>query len=110
MGDKIFSEELENFWQRLKKEVEEKGEKGKLRYWDFIGSETYEETVQKAFMASFLITYGYATLEIHPLEEEIFIKPYDEITTRDREKQLVSIPLAITTEEWTKWKRGELNE
>jgi hypothetical protein len=109
LGDKIFSRELEKFWQRLKKEVEEKGKEGKIRYWDFIGAETYEETVQKAFMASFLITYDYATLEIHPLEEEIFIKPCKG-TTKNREKQLISIPLAITTEDWTKWKRGELYE
>lgn len=109
LGDKIFSRELEKFWQRLKKEVEEKGKEGKIRYWDFIGAETYEETVQKAFMASFLITYDYATLEIHPLEEEIFIKPCKG-TAKNREKQLISIPLAITTEDWTKWKRGELYE
>lgn len=109
LGDKIFSRELEKFWQRLKKEVEEKGKEGKIRYWDFIGAETYEETVQKAFMASFLITYDYATLEIHPLEEEIFIKPCKG-TIKNREKQLISIPLAITTEDWTKWKRGELYE
>lgn len=109
LGDKIFSRELEKFWQRLKKEVEEKGKEGKIRYWNFIGAETYEETVQKAFMASFLITYGYATLEIHPLEEEIFIKPCEGIS-KNREKQLISIPLAITAEDWTKWKRGELYE
>jgi hypothetical protein len=110
LGEKEFSKELENFWQKLKREVKENGKDGKIRYWDFIGTETYEETVQKAFMTSFLITYGYATLEIHPLEEEIFIKPYEKAFTEIREKQLISIPIAITTEDWIKWKRGELNE
>lgn len=105
-----FSEELENFWQKLKREVEERGEDGKIRYWDFIGAETYEETVQKAFMTSFLVTYGYATLEIHPLEEEIFIKPYEKTLTKIAEKQLVSIPIAVTMEDWMRWKRGELSE
>ena len=37
-------------------------------------ADTYEETVQRAFITSFLVTYGYATLEIDQLEEEIFIK------------------------------------
>jgi len=108
LQDKAFSEELENFWQELNKEVEEKGENGKIRYWDFVGSETYEETVHRAFMTSFLVTYGYATLEIHPLEEEIFIKPYEKPVTKTAKKQLVSIPIAVTAEEWQKWKNGEL--
>jgi hypothetical protein len=77
LRDKAFSEELENFWQELKEQLEEKGSDGKIRYWDFVGAETYEETVHRAFMTSFLVTYGYATLEIRPLEEEIFIKPYE---------------------------------
>ncbi len=108
LGEKAFSEELEDSWLKLKRKVEERGEDGKIRYWDFIGAETYEETVHKAFMISFLVTYGYATLEIYPLEEEIFIKPYEELLTKIGEKQLVSIPIAITAEDWMKWKRGEL--
>lgn len=108
LRDKTFSEELENFWQELKKMVEEKSENGKIRYWDFVGAETYEETVHRAFMTSFLVTYGYATLEIYPLQEENFIKPYEKPVTKIGKKQLVSIPIAITVEDWTKWKRGEL--
>lgn len=110
LGDTVFSEELEKFWHKLKGEVEEKGEDGKIRYWNFIGAETYEETVHKAFMTSFLVTYGYATLEIYPLKEEMFIKPYEKLLTKIGEKQLVSIPIAITAEDWMKWKRGELSE
>jgi hypothetical protein len=108
LRDKAFSEELENFWQELKSQVETKGENGKIPYWDFIGAETYDETVQKAFMTSFLITYGYATLEIHPLEEEMFIKPYEKQMVKAGKKQLVSIPIAVSAEDWMKWKRGEL--
>ena len=108
LRDKAFSEELENFWQELKNKVVEKGENMKIRYWDFVGAETYEETVQRAFMTSFLVTYGYATLEIHPLEEEIFIKPYEKQTAKIGKKQLVSIPIAISAEDWMRWKRGEL--
>jgi len=108
LRDKAFSEELENSWQELKKQVAEKGETGKIHYWDFVGAETYEETVHRAFMTSFLVTYGYATLEIHPLEEEIFIKPYEKPTAKFGKKQLVSIPIAVSAEDWMKWKRGQL--
>lgn len=108
LSDKTFSEELENFWDELKKEVRENGENRRIRYWDFIGAGTYEETVHRAFMTSFLVTYGYATLEIYPLEEEIFIRPYEKQVTEIGKRQLVSIPVAVTAEDWTRWKQGEL--
>ncbi len=107
LRDKAFSEELEDYWQILKKQVEERGENGKVAYWDFVGAETYEETVQKAFMTSFLVTYGYASLEIYQLEEEIFIKPNEKVATKTGKLQLVSIPIAVTVENWQKWKKGE---
>ena len=109
IADKAFSEELENYWQELKEKVKAEGRDGKILYWDFVGAETYEETVQRAFLASFLITYGYATLEIHPLEEEIFIKPFEEPIAKIAAQQLISIPIAVTHENWQKWKRGELD-
>jgi len=109
LGDKFFSEELEGYWQELKEKVKEKGGDGKIFYWDFIGADTYEETVERAFLTSFLITYGYATLEIRPLEEEIFIKPFDKPNTEILTQQSISIPIAVTHENWQKWKRGELD-
>jgi hypothetical protein len=108
-GDKVFSEELKCYWQDLKEKVKEKGREGKMFYWDFIGAETYEETVQRALLTSFLITYGYATLEIYPLEEEIFIKPFEKPLAKIGTQQSISIPIAVTYENWQKWKRGELD-
>jgi len=109
LGDKVFSEELECYWQDLKEKVKEKGREGKMFYWDFIGADTYEETVERAFLVSFLISYGYATLVIRPLEEEVFIKPFEKPTTKIQSQQSVSIPIAVTYENWQKWKRGELD-
>jgi hypothetical protein len=108
LRDTTFSEELEIFWQELKKTVAGKGEKGKIRYWDFIGADTYEETVNRAFLTSFLVTYGYATLEIHPLEEETFLVPYEKPVAKTGMKQLVSVPISVSAADWHKWKRGEL--
>jgi hypothetical protein len=108
LRDKAFSEELETFWQELKSCISAKGENGKIPYWNFIGAETYDETVQRAFMTSFLITYGYASLEIHPLKEEMFIMPKEEPTRNTSGKQLVSIPIAVSAQEWQKWKKGEI--
>jgi len=108
LSDKLFSEELEIFWQELKTAVEMKGKDGKMCYWDFVGADTYEDTVQRAFLTSFLITYGYATLEIYPLEELTFIKSFEKPHTRIRTEQAVSVPIAVTYDDWQKWKRGEL--
>ncbi len=105
--DKAFTQELDRNWQSLKEAVAEKSKEGKIKYWDFIGSETYEETAFRAWMTSFLVTYGYATLEIYTLEEEIFIVPNEEPTLKAASKQLVSVPIAISVEDWQKWKRGE---
>jgi hypothetical protein len=109
LGDKDFSEELDCYWQELKAKVKEQAREGKMFYWDFIGADTYEETVQRAFLASFLITYGYATLEIHPLEEEVFITPFEKPLAKVGTQQSISIPIAVTYENWQKWKRGELD-
>ena len=109
LGDKEFSEELNCYWEELKNCVANKGSDGKIQYWDFIGSETYEETVQRAFLTSFLVTYGYATLEINRLEEQVFIKPFDHPRTELLTRQLTSVPIAVSSVDWQKWKRGELN-
>lgn len=108
LSDKVFSEQLENFWVELKEAVANKGSDGKLRYWDFIGAETYEKTVERAFLTSFLITYGYATLEILPLEEETFIIPFEKPVSKIATQQSISIPIAVSNESWQKWRRGEL--
>jgi hypothetical protein len=109
LSDKVFSEELEGFWMTLKEVVAKKGHDNKILYWDFIGAETYEEAVQRAFLTSFLITYGYATLEIDALEETTFIKPFVKPIARIATQQSVSIPISVSHESWQKWKRGELD-
>lgn len=106
--DKAFSEELECYWQELRNCVAKKGVNGRIHYWDFIGADTYGETVQRAFLTSFLVTYGYATLEINRLEEEIHIIPYDKPQTQVLTQQSTSVPIAVSCEDWQKWKRGEL--
>jgi hypothetical protein len=102
LSSETFSSELERLWDELK-QASSKG--GKVRYWDFIGAETYEETVRRAYLTSFLVTYGYAALEIHPLEEKIFIRPYEEQISKG-EGQLFSFPISISFEEWTRWREG----
>jgi hypothetical protein len=103
LAEKTFLEELETFWQELKQKV---GDAEKILYWDFVGADTYSETIARAYMTSFLVTYGYATLELHPLEEEIFIKVFKKLQAKLAEKQSVSVPISVSSEEWIRWKEG----
>jgi len=109
LGDREFSEELNCYWQELRDCVAKKGQDGKILYWDFVGADTYDETVQRAFLTSFLVTYGYATLEIDRLEEQVFIKPFDKPKTEILTQQSTSVPIAVSFEDWQKRKRGELD-
>ncbi len=104
VSDVEFSAELEEFWQQLKQKTMGKG---KIEYWDFIGAETYQETVRQAYMTSFLITYGYATLEVNRLEETIFIKPREKPNFTFQKKQANSLPIIVSFDEWETWRRGE---
>jgi len=104
ISDKKFSTELETLWQELKLKTENSK---KVDYWDFIGAETYEETVRRAYITSFLVTYGYATLEIDRLEEIIFIKPKETPNSAAQGNQAYSVPILVGFEEWESWRRGE---
>ena len=104
LTDESFSQELERFWEELKHRV---GGEGRIRYWDFVGAETYSETIRRAYLASFLVTYGYATLEVYRLEDEIFIKPLEKPLSIQSGEQLISIPISVSFDEWMRWKEGE---
>lgn len=106
LAEKMFSEELEAFWQEL---IQKAGESEKIKYWDFVGSDTFDETARRAYLTSFLVTYGYATLEINRLEEEIFIKPYKTPIRLDGKKQVMSVPVPINFDDWAKWKEGRMD-
>lgn len=64
---------------------------GRINYWEFVTDKDYATTVKKAVLVSFLVTLGYAELEIEPLENRIWLKPKDvaEIPKAAEKKSLV---------------------
>jgi len=104
IAETIFTEELETLWKELRHKV---GENGKIAYWDFVGADTYEVTINRAYMTSFLVTYGYATLEVHRLEEEIFIIPFSKPRSLLGNKRVVSVPVSLSVEEWRHWQKSK---
>jgi hypothetical protein len=97
LSEASFREVLESLWSELK-DMSQK--EGKIEYWDFIRQKTYENTVKRAYLVSFLITYGYATLRINPLEGEVFLIPNSEIVEPSFGKQALTIPISVDRNAW----------
>ncbi len=97
LSEASFRGVLESLWNELKEMFQKEG---KVKYWDFIGQKTYESTVRRAYLVSFLITYGYATMRINPLEEEVFLIPNAEIVEPTFGKQALTIPIAVDRNAW----------
>lgn len=93
-----FVDRVEKTWKNLK---ETAGDGGRVPYWDFVDADSFSETVHRAWMVSFLISYGYATIELKPLEEKIFLKPSEERRTPSG-KVSSSVPVSIQYEDWKK--------
>ncbi len=91
-----FDKLIERTWEELK---EVSDEENKISYWKFIDSDSFKETVLNAWLVSFLVSYGYATIELSPLEEEITLKVRDERET-SKEKSGTSVPIAVSYEDW----------
>ena len=102
LSGNTFHEKLDTFWKELK---DRSGDEGKISYWDFILEDTYKETVARAYLTSFLVTYGYATLEINPVEEETFLVPYNKPSFEINNNQSVSIPIPIDYNTWKSMRR-----
>jgi len=103
LSAEAFSAELEKLWAELKETTDKTG---RAEYWDFVGADSYNETVKRAYLASFLVTYGYATLDINPLEEKIFIRPHQKLVSK-KDARYCTFPISVSHEEWMKWKQGQ---
>ena len=104
LAEQAFAETLEAFWHELRQKA---GKEEKIEYWNFVGADTYEETSRRAYMTSFLVTYGYATFEVRRLEEEIFLIPFNKPRSLMGKKQVISIPVSVSYEEWKRWKNNK---
>jgi hypothetical protein len=89
IADKAFSKKLDEFWVEMKKMA---GTKAKIDYWAFVKGQNRSETVSRAQLASFLVTYGYATLESE--QGELILAPKDQPSMR-KEATPESLPIAI---------------
>lgn len=94
LSERAFQEEMEKVLNELKQMTE----KGPIDYWKFVTRETYEDTVIRAYLLSFLISNGRANLVINPIEEttEVEALPFQE----QKKSGGKSVPIVISYSKW----------
>ncbi|MBS7619198.1 hypothetical protein KEJ21_00920 [Candidatus Bathyarchaeota archaeon] len=101
ISEEVFAKVIEDAWEGLKEKS--KGS-GRIPYWDWVGAETYEETLRRAYLTSYLVGYGYAYLEVDRFGENIYVTPREDLRPTS-EKPKTSQPIMVDKEEWEKWRR-----
>jgi len=92
MEDQTFTERLQGLWNELKS----RGKNGEsVEYWSFVRSQDFRETVSRAQLVSFLVSYGYASME--KMGERILLTP-NETPEPQREGSPHSFPIHIPWE------------
>ncbi len=90
--EKAFNQRLEELRREMK---ESAGEPGRIEYWTFVRANTFAQTVLRAQMVSFLVSYGMALLE--RTKEKMILIPRDPPFVRGQGSPL-SLPIPITEE------------
>ena len=103
LSEDSFNALLQSFWEELKTRT---GVDKGILYWDFVLAPTFEDTIYRAYLTSFLVTYGYAAMEVDPLKEDLLI-PYTEPRATGLKELTVSVPVAINYELWERMMKGE---
>lgn len=90
---KEFEASLIELWKELMER--QKTENAPIDYWKFVKTTTHQETVQRAYFVSFLVTYGFAKMQLEG--EQITLTPVEQPTNKPSEGG-VSVPIAIPSE------------
>jgi len=102
LSNKSFEELIGDLWREL---LAKAGEDGAVSYWDLVRAESYEDTILRAYLTSFLISYGYSRVKVDPLKDEVLLLPNREPTPLSRDGGILSLPIPIGREFWRSQKR-----
>jgi len=87
LEEKAMMEKIKALHRELLRRFEE--QEGALDYWEFIKGKNFDETFERAYLLSFLITEGYVDVKRNPLKNEIKLIPYKEQVKRKSPTSLV---------------------
>ena len=68
-------EQFESGLNKLFEELLERCPSGEIDYREFTRGAKFEDTAVRAYMLSFLVTEGRATIRVDPLTEQVFLSP-----------------------------------
>jgi len=88
-----FATQLTELWEELMQV--HTTERGPIEYWRFVKGTNHQETVRRAYFVSFLVTYGFAKMQLEG--ERITLEPIEQPTNKPVEGGL-SLPIAIPKE------------
>jgi hypothetical protein len=71
-------EQFENTLENLQDELLQRSNGEWIDYWEFVAAEKFETKVRRAYLLSFLISEGRASLRTEPLTGKIWTKPLSE--------------------------------
>jgi hypothetical protein len=89
-----FSKQLTGIWNELRESYTQ--EKRAVEYWTFVRRESYQDTVRRAYLVSFLVTYGYAKLNAEGTQ--LALIPLDQPSEKPP-AGAVSFPIPIPRED-----------
>ncbi len=92
MDERGFTSRLNDIWEELR---EGGGSNRSVEYWAFVRTTSFAETVRRAQLVSFLVTYGYANLE--KKGKSMFLVPREK-PEPPREGSPISFPIPIPRE------------
>ncbi len=101
--DLAFDDSIVSLWEELK---EKSKETGSIEYWEFVLGDSFLESVRRAYLTSFLISYGYADLNVDPVEKDLSLVPNEERDSTIEGKRTVSIPIPVSHEKWLERRGG----
>ena len=87
LEEKAMMEKIKDLHRELLRRFEE--QEGALDYWEFIKAKNFDETFERAYLLSFLITEGYVDVKRNPLKNEVKLIPHKEQVKRKSPTSLV---------------------
>jgi hypothetical protein len=96
VGMEIFTkQQFESRLDMIQQELVKRAKDGEIDYREFIKAGSFEETAVRAYLVSFLVTEGTATLRIDPLTEQITLFPLSEKATGETKSVAIEVERRI---------------